>query len=145
MRLAFVAGVSVLLVGLRCIDPASSSLSLLTTSCGAVTGLPCLFCGATRAMHHLLNGNVERAIYFNWLAIPILAVTIALMLLSIVEGATGLRILRHRFAFRLTASRCAAIACFIAGLWVLQITLAIRLNKQELLNPAGPLYALFVR
>ncbi|MEO8044079.1 MAG: DUF2752 domain-containing protein, partial [Spartobacteria bacterium] len=33
------------------------------TSCGAVTGLPCIFCGVTRAMYHLLHGEFARALY----------------------------------------------------------------------------------
>src|SRR5712691_11838499 len=43
------------------------------TSCGAITGLPCIFCGTTRAIHHLLRGEFSSALYYNWLAYPLLA------------------------------------------------------------------------
>jgi hypothetical protein len=39
----------------------------------------------------------------------------------------------------------AIIACAITALWLFQATLAVGLNKRELLNPAGLLYPLFVR
>ena len=52
------------------------------TSCGAITGLPCIFCGMTRALHHLLHGEFGRALYFNWLSYPILAGAFALLSLQ---------------------------------------------------------------
>ena len=40
------------------------------TSCGAITGLPCIFCGTTRALHCLLEGEFGRALYFSRLPVP---------------------------------------------------------------------------
>jgi hypothetical protein len=144
-RVAAVSGSLGILAGLRLIDPEASTWFPLRTSCGAISGLPCLFCGTTRAMHHLLNGEFARAIYFNWLAVPIFFAALTLMLLFTAEAAMGRRVLRYSFSFRLTSRRLAAISGAIAALWVLQITLAISLHKHELLNPNGPLYRLFVR
>lgn len=144
-RLAVVAGMIAVLVALRLIDPAASSWFPLRTSCGAITGLPCLFCGTTRAMHHLLNGDISRAIYFNWLAIPVFVAAVILMLMIVAEAALGRRLLQRRLSFRLTPRRLCAIVVVIVALWAVQITLAVRLHKHELLNPAGPLYAWFVR
>lgn len=145
MRTAGVACVLGILAALRWLDPESLSWFPLRTSCGAVTGLPCLFCGITRAMHHLIQGEFARAIYFNWLAIPLTLAAIALVLISSGEVALGRRVLQGRLRFRLTSPRIAAIAGGIAALWVLQVSLAVGLHKTELLNPAGPLYGLFVR
>jgi hypothetical protein len=143
-RVALVVSAAGILIGLRLIDPQSSAW-LFRTSCGAFTGLPCLFCGTTRAMHHLLNGELSRAIYFNWLALPILFSAIVLMLMFTIEAALGRRVLQRRISFRVTSRRFAAIAGGLVALWILQITLAVSFHKHELLNPSGPLYSLFVR
>ncbi|MFN2475720.1 MAG: DUF2752 domain-containing protein [Chthoniobacterales bacterium] len=117
----------------------------LRTSCGAISGLPCLFCGTTRAMHHLLNGEFARAIYFNWLAFPIFAAVLIMMGMLAVEVALGRHLMLRGLEFRLTSRRLGGIAGAVVALWLLQITLAVSLHKQELLNPSGPLYPLFVR
>ena len=96
-------------------------------------------------MHHLLNGEVSRAIYFNWLALPILFSAILLMLMFSIEAALGRRVLQRRISFHLTSRQCAVIAGGLVALWLLQITLAVSFRKQELLNPSGRLYSLFVR
>lgn len=144
-RLALVAAMIVLLIALRIIDPATRSSFPLQTSCGAITGLPCLFCGTTRAMHHLLNGEFARAIYFNWLAIPVFAAVVTVILIMATEAVLGRRVLQDRLSFRVTSRRICAIAVAVVALWAVQITLVVRLHKHELLNPAGPLYELFVR
>ena len=53
---------------LRSIDPARASL-LPACRFHEVTGLQCPGCGMTRATHHLLNGRVGQAFYFNALYI----------------------------------------------------------------------------
>ena len=101
-RIAFVFGVAAVLATLRVIDPESTAWFPFRTSCGAVTGLPCLFCGTTRAMHYLLNGEVARAIYFNWLAIPLLVAAVTVLSMLTVETAISRPVFQKRFAFRLT-------------------------------------------
>jgi hypothetical protein len=49
---------------LRSFDPARGSL-LPACRFNAVTGLQCPGCGMTRATHHLLNGRVREAFYYN--------------------------------------------------------------------------------
>lgn len=34
------------------------------------TGLKCPGCGMTRAMHYLVNGNIEKAIWYNLMIVP---------------------------------------------------------------------------
>lgn len=117
----------------------------LQTSCGAFTGLPCIFCGGTRALHYLLNGNYSRALYFNWLAFPLLAFAILLVFLFgaelIFRRRLGIRLPRPRLTRKNMAGALAALLC----LWGLQVYLAVSQHKHELLNPAGPLYSLVVR
>jgi uncharacterized membrane protein len=99
----------------------------------------------TRAMHYLLNGEFGRAIYFNWLAIPMLIGAVMMMLVVVAEVALGRCLLKGGVSFRLTSGRVSALAVTVFGLWVLQVTLAVSLHKHELLNANGPLYSLFVR
>jgi len=41
-----------------------------------LTGINCPGCGMTRAMHQLLNGNIEKAIWYNIMIIPTICVGI---------------------------------------------------------------------
>src|SRR5947209_17620094 len=87
-RFAFIVSASAALLLLRCIDPVVAGSWLpFHPSCGAITGLPCIFCGMTRALHLLLNGNFVGAIYFNWLAFPFLGAIIFLIALFAIEIA----------------------------------------------------------
>ena len=115
------------------------------TSCGAITGLPCIFCGMTRALHHLLHGEFGRALYFNWLSYPILAGAFALLLCSAVELFLGRNLLARLPRPQLTRARWGALAAGFVLLWCLQVYLAVSQHKTELLNPRGPLYSLVCR
>lgn len=50
--------------GLRSYDPARGT-PLPACRFNQMTGLQCPGCGATRASHHLLNGRIRQALYFN--------------------------------------------------------------------------------
>ncbi len=124
-RFAFIASASAALLLLRCIDPVLAGSSLpFHPSCGAITGLPCIFCGMTRALHLLLNGDFIGAIYFNWLAFPFLGAIIFLWV---------------------TRWRLTVFGLGLLLLWTLQTYLAVSQHKHELLNTRGPLYVLFAR
>ena len=114
------------------------------TSCGAITGLPCLFCGTTRAMHHLLNGNFSAALYYNWLAFPILALALLLSALFLAELIVGKRLLVMR-RIRVSPRTLGFGFAIVLSLWSLQVYLAVSQHKSELLNPSGLLYAFFVK
>jgi hypothetical protein len=144
-RLAFSFGAPAVLLVLRSIDPVAVGNWLpFHTSCGAVTGVPCIFCGMTRALHLLLNGHVHHALYFNWLAIPFLGAVISLILLFSIEIWQRRTIPKVRFVLRLTKQRLAIIGLTAVLLWAFQVYLALSQHKQELLNPDGPLYTLFL-
>lgn len=145
-RLAFLLLASSGALFLRWFDPVAVGRWLpLHTSCGAVTGLPCLFCGMTRALHCLLNGQFARALYFNWLAFPFLASLVFLAILFATELGQGRVLLRLKPVLHLTARRLLMAAALVVGLWSLQVYLAFAQHKTELLNARGVLYSLTVR
>src|ERR1051326_7955800 len=85
-RFAFLALLPAALGANALVEPGSLPGSFpFATSCGAITGLPCIFCGITRGLHHLLHGEFARAIYFNWLVLPLLAGALTLFLVSALE------------------------------------------------------------
>lgn len=131
---------------LRAFEPGQLPVWLpFHTSCGAITGLPCLFCGLTRAMHHLMNGDFSLALYYNWLAYPILASAVAISALFLAELIAGRSITVTRNALQVTPRSIAVGLAMLLSLWSFQVYLAISQHKTELLNPSGPLYAFFVK
>ena len=136
---------SALLV-LTLLEPDSLSAWLpFPPSCGAVTGLPCIFCGTTRALHYLLRGSFERALYFNWLSFPPLAASVLLLMVNGVELLSNRNFIARLPRVRLTPARCLVFGCCFVLLWVFQVYLALSRRKVELLNSHGPLYSLVCR
>ncbi len=114
------------------------------TSCGAVTGLPCIFCGTTRAIYHLLQGEFALALYYNWLSYPLLAGACALYLVNALELFSARNLLSAIPHPCPTRQSLSALAAGFVLLWCLQVFLAVSQHKTELLNPDGPLYSLVV-
>jgi hypothetical protein len=146
VRLASILGATAVLLTLRWIDPVVAGRRLpFHTSCGAITGLPCIFCGMTRALHLLLNGDFSGAIYFNWLAFPFLAAAVFLVALFVVEVTKRRVIVNLSMILTVTFGRLTVIGLCLFLLWTVQAYLVVSQHKHELLNPRGPLYSLFVR
>lgn len=115
------------------------------TSCGAVTGLPCIFCGGTRALHCILTGDFSRALYFNWLAFPIVTAVVILGAVAAAESVFGRKLVSFPSAIVFTPRMITVSLAALLSLWALQVYLAVSQHKSELLNRRGPLYALFVK
>lgn len=144
-RAAILAGITGGLILLRAID-ASKMPGWLgsSVSCGAATGVPCLFCGVTRGLHYLLNGDFSRALYLNWLTFPIFLALAVFSALLFLELTTKRRIAWPFAKLRVTPRGIFVCAVALVLLWTVQVGLAVSQHKRELLNPAGPLYSLFV-
>ncbi|PYL47082.1 MAG: hypothetical protein DMF40_09895 [Verrucomicrobia bacterium] len=99
----------------------------------------------TRALHLLLNGDFDGALYFNWLAFPFLGAVVFLVTICVIEIASRRVILTWNTSAPLTARKLTIIGLTLFMLWTLQAYLAVSQHKHELLNPRGPLYTLFVR
>src|SRR5437763_16238457 len=125
-RFAFIVSAAAALLLLRCIDPAlAGSWLAFHPSCGAITGLPCIFCGMTRALHLLLNGDFIGAIYFNWLAFPFLGALIFLFALFAIEFAKRRVIWWLIMALRLTRWRLTVLVLRLLLVRTLQTYLAV--------------------
>src|SRR5437773_9778059 len=117
-RFAFIVSASAALLLLRYTDPVLAGSSLpFHPSCGAITGLPCIFCGMTRALHLLLNGDFIGAIYFNWLAFPFLGAIIFLFALFAIEIAKRRVIWRLSVVLRVTRWRLTVFGLGLLLLW----------------------------
>jgi hypothetical protein len=145
-RVTSLALLSAALCAVALVPPGSLPRWLpLPTSCGAITGLPCIFCGTTRALYHLLHAEFGRAFYYNWLAFPLLAAALALSAVNAFELLLGRDLLVRAPRIRLTRVSFGGLAAALVLLWCLQVYLAVSQHKAELLNPNGPLYSLVVR
>src|SRR5438067_3194661 len=139
-RVIAVAALTTTLLLIRAIDPIVAGTWLpFHPSCGAVTGLPCIFCGMTRALHFLVNGDFDRALYFNWLAFPLVAGVICLSAVLTLEIALQRKLLHLYLVASISSRRLAIILLTVAALWTLQAYLAVSQHTRELLNPHGPL------
>ncbi len=144
-RVAWLALLPAALLALAFVKPGSLPPWFpFATSCGAIIGLPCIFCGTTRALHHLLHGEFARALYYNWLAFPLVAGALALFLVNALELLLGRNLLSRLPRVRLTRTSLGALFAGLVLLWCLQAYLAISQHKTELLNPHAPLYSLVV-
>ena len=143
-RVLLVSALPAGLLLLKVVPPEAAPI-WLPTSCGAVSGLPCIFCGGTRAIHYLLNGDFSRALYLNWLAFPLTAGIAVLFGVFVGELSLGRKFVRRRPAFSVTRATVAGCSLTLLLLWGLQVYLAVSQHKSELLNPDGPLYSLIVR
>jgi len=128
-------------------DPNRAAVSWLPfpQSCGAISGVPCLFCGGTRAMHQLLHGHFGAAFYYNWLAFPVALGAGLVAVLFIAELACGRALWPRSWRLRVTPVGLAVGMGVLTACWALNVWLAVSQHKTELLNPHGVLYSLLVR
>lgn len=116
---------------LAALEPGASPFRLRTCPFLWLTGLPCPFCGLTRAAHHLLRCDWATAWHLNPLAFPIGAAIVALGARALREAVTGRRlppIAPPRAGWLL------AIAALLLH-WTLHVHGAVKAPKPELLRP----------
>ncbi len=146
IRIGTVGFVVAILAALRSLDPVQiGHYTPWPSSCGAITGLPCLFCGMTRALHSFLQGDFSRACYLNWLVVPTLLALLALLAACLFELAKNGRAVPWPALLPRTARGLCHVGTAIVLLWTVQCYLAVSQHKTELLNPRGVLYPLFVK
>lgn len=109
--------------------------------CGfhAMSGLPCLFCGGTRATRAILHGNLPAALYLNALAFPALALVVAASLVLLVEAAAG-RPLAPWEEYPRRLKRLVPVLILPAmAWWMIHLYYALRTPKPELVDFRNPI------
>jgi hypothetical protein len=100
-----------------------------------LTGLPCPLCGGTRATHYLMQGNISKVLYYNWLAIPALLISLSLVILfslELLQKRTYLPALPHLSPTLLILSLLG-----LTAIWLQHVQSALNHPKPELLNTQG--------
>jgi len=103
-----------------------------------LTGLPCPFCGGTRATRSLLHGDWHQAIYLNPLSILVLAAGAAFALLWMIEAFRGYEVF-HRPGKTSTVRVFQVLGLAVVGWWGWHIYDAVRTPKPELVNFGNPI------
>mgnify|MGYP001316313777 FL=1 len=134
---AGVAGALVALAALFLLLPGISPFSF----CGfrMLSGLPCPFCGGTRATLALLRGDLSLAAYLNPLAFAAVLVLLAGIAILLGEATTG-RALADWPALWRRGNRVLIIGG-TAGIllwWPLHIWISLRTPKKELVDLRHP-------
>jgi len=139
------AAAGLLLLGITLvalIDP-RGPISLPGLPCGfrTVSGLPCPFCGGTRAARALLNGNLARAADLNPLAYPAVILCLAVAGALVFEVLRGRRMVDWESSARRVGRFAPLIIVLVFLWWIPHILLAIRTPKLELVDLKNPIAA----
>lgn len=136
LRLGLAAAILLALVGLSMPCPVRPFLP-----CGfhAVSGLPCLFCGGTRAARAILHGDLRTAIYLNLLAFPALAFVAAAWVVLVVEAVAARSLAPWEAVVRRLSRLAPAFILSAVVWWGVHIYLALRTPKPELVNFHNPI------
>ncbi|MEX1117496.1 MAG: DUF2752 domain-containing protein [Terrimicrobiaceae bacterium] len=109
----------------------------------SMTGLPCAFCGGTRAVRSLAEGNWERALYLNPLAVAVVVGGGPLVLLLVLEALRGKRFLPpFNNTTRLILLILGAAILLPWTYW--HASTAIQTSKTELVNFEHPVVKFFL-
>lgn len=111
--------------------------------CGfhAMTGLPCLFCGGTRAAAAILHGQWSVALYLNVLAFPAVLAIGGMVVVLLVEALRG-RCLAPWGDLGRRLGRFAPLLILLGVLWwIPHLYLALRTPKPELVDLKNPIAA----
>lgn len=140
LRLGLAAGI-LLVLGFAALPPIGQHPRFLTCGFHAISGLPCLFCGGTRAARAILHGNPHDALYLNALAFPALAIVAGAFVVLLVEAAAG-RPLALRQTLAQHLNRCVPALLLLAlAWWIFHVCTALRTPKPELVNFENPIAA----
>jgi hypothetical protein len=116
-------------------------LSPLPCGFHAITGLPCLFCGGTRALNALVHGDFPSAWYLNPLTFPSAALAALALAVWLTEAATGFRIARWSQRLQPATRWLPILLVPAAAWWGLHIYLALATPKPELADFRNPIAA----
>ncbi len=130
-----------LMLGFAALPPMGHHPPFLTCGFHAASGLPCLFCGGTRAARAILHGDLHAALYFNALAFPALAIVAGTFVVLLVEAAAGRPLALREMLLRHLNRLVPALLLLALAWWIFHIYAALRTPKPELVNFGNPIAA----
>ena len=117
------------------------SLSLFPCAFHSISGLPCLFCGGTRAVSAILDGNPQSAVYLNVLAFPVLALAGIVVCVFLIEAVAGRLIGPWEKIFRQLNRLAPLLLLPAVAWWAFHIYSALITPKPELVDLRNPIAA----
>ena len=132
------AGSILLVLGFLALPPMGSHPLFLTCGFHAASGLPCLFCGGTRAARAILHGDLRAALYLNALAFPALALVAGTFFVLLAEAVAGHPLAPWKTRFRRLNRFAPALIALALAWWVFHIYIALRTPKPELVDFRNP-------
>lgn len=107
-----------------------------------LSGLPCAMCGGTRAASALLGGDWERALYWNAMALPLLAGVAWVAVVCAVELLRGMALVEWK-ALGMRLGRFFPVTLVvIGGWWVAHVFMALETPKPALVDLRNPVAAM---
>ena len=139
-RLARVAGVTALLVGGGVVWMFAPWLVAIVPKCvfHAATGLPCAFCGTTRAVTAAAGGDWSRALELNAFGTGVVVAGVASLLVLGIEALRGRALLEWVSCRRRFTRVLPLVVPLLAFWWVVHLIDAIRSPKSGLVDLSNP-------
>ncbi|HEY5704987.1 MAG TPA: DUF2752 domain-containing protein [Terrimicrobiaceae bacterium] len=103
------------------------------------TGLPCPFCGGTRATQALVRGDLSRALYLNVAALPAVIVLVGAALMLGWEALRGRRFRDWNAVVRRLRLLLPIMATVLCIYWLVHLMGALRGAKPELVDLQNPI------
>ena len=128
-------------LGLLAISRPGSRISPLPCGLHALTGLPCPFCGGTRAARSVLAGNWKRAVYLNALAFPALAIIASIATVLLAEAVFARGFVSWDSVLGWTSRWGPVLFALTIVWWIPHLFLALRTPKVELVDLSNPVAA----
>ena len=132
---AMLAGAAVLPLA----PPSRFSSGLPTCVLKSATGLPCPFCGGTRATQALLRGDLGRALYLNAAALPAVVTFVTAALVLGWEAMRGRAVGDWDALVRRLRSLLPIMAALLCIYWLVHLMNALRGPKSELVDLENPI------
>jgi hypothetical protein len=140
-RAVMAAFIIVLLAGLALVPlaPPLALPGLTTCAFKSATGLPCPFCGGTRAAQALLRGELSRALYLNVAALPAVVAFVAAAFVLGWEAYFGRSLGDWNALLGKLRSLAPVIVVLICIYWLVHVADALRGTKPELVDLRNPI------
>ena len=119
--------------------PPSRFPGLPTCVFKSATGLPCPFCGGSRATQALLCGDLSRAVYLNVAALPAVITLVAAALVLGWEAMRGRAVGDWDALLRRFRSLLPILAALLCIYWLVHLMNALRGPNSELVDLHNPI------